>query len=103
MICGGNSTMKPKVKTVLNKEQLRTIAKEFSLVLGGTMAEPRFKKKNSRTWVHFKQAQNQYKAGHWKYWAHGGIAATIASATKGGEYPHPNLVKSIGAKIGRLL
>lgn len=95
--------MKKSYSSALNKEQLGRIAVAFDLTVNGTMAEPRFKKKNSRTWVHFKQAQNQYKAGHWKYWAHGGIAATIASATKGGEYPHPDAVRSIEAKIERLL
>lgn len=95
--------MKPKVKTVLNKEQLRTIAKEFSLVLGGTMAKPRFRSKNSKIWVEFDPIKGQYKSENWREWMRGGIADVVASATKGGEYPHPDVVKSIGAKIGRLL
>jgi hypothetical protein len=95
--------MKPTKKTVLNKEQLRVVAKQFNLVLGGTMEKPKFRSKNSKIWVEFDHIRGQYKSKNWRKWMRGGIADVVASATKGGKYPHPDVVKSIGAKIERLL
>ncbi len=94
--------MKTTQKSVLSKEQLGKVAKEFGLTVKGTMTEPKFKSKNSKNWVEFDPVSGQYKISFWKYWATGGIAAVIATAITE-NYPHPDVVRSIEAKIGRLL
>lgn len=83
-------------------EQLRKVAKEFGLTVKGTMTEPKFKGKNSKKWVEFDQVNGRFKISFWKYWVTGGIAAVVATAIQG-SYPNPDVVRSIEAKIGRLL
>jgi hypothetical protein len=94
--------MKAKRKHVLSREQLRKIAKKFDLVLGGTIAKPKLRSKKSHTWVVYDQISDQYKSNNWREWMQGEIAAVVATAIEG-NYPHPDVVKSIEVKINRLL